>query len=154
VHRNGALDPHQQTSMSVSRFLLHLCMLVLQPSETQLQLPHRRLNGTKVKVKTRIDTVRRMVIRASYKHCKYSPFAHLNFAICRADVQENFYLTLAIARPGTKKSAPPIVSFATAKPSPPIPPRAVGSKRKFVEDQAPRHNSNSINPTRKLSKLP
>jgi len=98
--------------------------------------------------------VPRMVIRASYKHPVHSPFAHPNADICREEVQEIVYPTLAIARPGTKKSAPPIIPAATPKPSPPIPPRVAGSKRKFVENRGTRYNPNSINPARKVSDLP
>ncbi len=76
----------------------------------------------------------------------------LEYCYCREDVHAIVYPTLAIAGPGAKKAAPPIVPVATAKPPPPVPPRVVGSKRKFVDDQRPRYNS--INPARKVAKLP
>ena len=54
----------------------------------------------------------------------------------------------AIAHPTTEKSPPP----NDLRPSPPIPPRVVGAKRKFVEDKS--RYSNSINPARKINNLP
>ena len=59
---------------------------------------------------------------------------------------------LAITQRGTKKLPPPTDPVAQDKPFPPIPPRIVGSKRKFVEDRST--YSNSINPARKKAKLP
>jgi len=67
------------------------------------------------------------------------------------DVHEIVFPTLAMARPPTMESGPPMNPVATAKPPPPVPPRIVGSKRKFV-DQGIQYNS--INPARKVSKLP
>ena len=55
---------------------------------------------------------------------------------------------LAIAQPATEKLPPP----ADLKPSPPIPLRVVGAKRKFVEDK--NTYSNTMNPARKIINLP
>jgi hypothetical protein len=71
---------------------------------------------------------------------------------CRNDVHESVDASLALARSATEKSPPPTDSVAQDKPSPPVPPRIVGSKRKFVEDRST--YSNSINPPRKISALP
>ena len=141
VRHNGALDPHQQTPTPVPHFLLPPWLLIQRPSSTHPLLLPRRLNTTRMKSETRIDIVPRMVIRASHKHRTYYSFAHLNAVICREGVQEIVYSTLAIARPGTKTSASPIVPVATAKLLPPGPPRVVGSKRKFVEDRGTRCDS-------------
>ena len=59
---------------------------------------------------------------------------------------------LAITQHGTEKSTPPTAPVAQDKPFPPVPPRIVGSKRKFVEDRST--YSNSIHPARKKAKLP
>ena len=59
---------------------------------------------------------------------------------------------LAITQHGTEKLPPPTDPVVQDKPPPPIPPRIVGSKRKFVEDRST--YSNSINPARKKAKLP
>ena len=69
---------------------------------------------------------------------------------CRKGVHEVVFVgaALAIAQHATEKSPPPTKD----KSSPKIPPRIVGSKRKFVEDQST--YSNSINPARKKAKLP
>jgi hypothetical protein len=55
---------------------------------------------------------------------------------------------LAIAQPTTERLPPP----TDFKPSPPIPPRVVGAKRKFVEDKST--YSHTINPARKIINLP
>ena len=54
----------------------------------------------------------------------------------------------AIAQPKTEKSPPP----TDLKPSPPIPPRVFGAKKKFVEDKST--YSNSTSPARKMINLP
>ena len=71
---------------------------------------------------------------------------------CREGVHEMVDAVLAITQRGTKKLPPPTDPVAQDKPFPPIPPRIVGSKRKFVEDRST--YSNSINPARKKAKLP
>ena len=79
AHYNGAFDPRRQTPMSLPHFVL--CFWILQPSPTRLQLLPRRLNTRRMKSKARIETLPRMVIRASYMHCAYSSFAHSNVLI-------------------------------------------------------------------------
>ena len=71
---------------------------------------------------------------------------------CRGGVHEMVDAVLAMTQHGTEKSQPPTGPVAQSKPLPPIPPRIVGSKRKFVEDRST--YSNSINPARKKAKLP
>ena len=71
---------------------------------------------------------------------------------CREGVHEMVDAVLAITQRGTEKSPPPTDSVTQDKPLPPIPPRIVGSKRKFVEDRST--YSSSINPARKKAKLP
>jgi len=52
----------------------------------------------------------------------------------------------------TQKSPPPTIPVAEVKPSPPVPARISGSKRKFVDDQGA--YSSSINPARKELTFP
>ena len=77
-----------------------------------------------------------------------SIFSHESW-YCREGAHEIVYTALAVAQSPTDKSTPadPVVE---AKASPRIPPRIVGSKRKFVEDRST--YSNSINPARKRYK--
>ena len=70
----------------------------------------------------------------------------------RGGVHEMVDAVLVITQYGTEKSSPPTGPVVQDKPFPPIPPRIVGSKRKFVEDRST--YSNSINPARKKAKLP
>ena len=65
----------------------------------------------------------------------------LEHCFCREGVHEMVGPSLAMAQPTTKEPSSPLV-----------PPRIVGSKRKYVED--PSTYCNSINPPRKKSKLP
>ena len=81
AHYNGGLDPHRQTPMSLPHFILRFWLLTLRPSFTRLQLLPRRLNTARMKSKARIETLPRVVIRASYMHCAYSFFAHSNVFI-------------------------------------------------------------------------
>ena len=73
---------------------------------------------------------------------------------CRKGVHEIVCVdaALAMAQRATEKSTPPTEPVDQDKKSPAIPPRIVGSKRKFVEDQST--YSNSINPARKKCELP
>ena len=70
---------------------------------------------------------------------------------CREGAHEIVYVALAVTQSPTDKSTPtdPVVKV---KSSPPIYPRIVGSKRKFVEDRST--YCNSINPARKIYKPP
>jgi hypothetical protein len=81
AHHNGALDPHQQTPTSLPHFLLRTWLLIIQPYSTRIQLLPRRLNTTRMKSKAKFETLRRLVICASYMHRAYFPFAHLNAVI-------------------------------------------------------------------------
>ena len=81
-----------------------------------------------------------------------SPLCSLESCYGRKDVHEMVDPALAMARPSTKESPPPTYPAPTIKSNPPVPPRVVGSKRKFVEDRGT--YCNSINPARKISKLP
>jgi hypothetical protein len=76
----------------------------------------------------------------------------LGCCYCREGVHEMVDPALVITQPATKESRPSTGPVATIKPSPPVPPRVAGSKRKFVDDHST--YSNSINPARKISKLP
>jgi hypothetical protein len=76
----------------------------------------------------------------------------LECCYCREGVHQILDPALGVAQPTIKESPPPTDPVATIKPSPPVPPRVAGSKRKYVEDRST--YCSSINPPRKISKLP
>ena len=95
--------------------------------------------------------VPRAAIRKSYARDLSSVCSHESWYF-REGVHAIVDAVLATTQHSTEKSPPPTDPVAQDKPLPPIPPRIVGSKRKFVEDRST--YSTSINPARKKAKLP
>jgi hypothetical protein len=82
AHLNVARHRHPRTPTLFSLILSALLLSILPRSSTQLPLPPRRLNTTKMRSKTRnIKTLPRMGFRTLHMHWVYLPFSHLNAAI-------------------------------------------------------------------------